>query len=250
MSQSLSSSRLVQTSVVLHDPRGGVLKASDGLLLQNDVSLCYLITWLQIFTDNYVAKYHPANDLVVRSVEIRFHNKQTYMTYPNLEGGLSYFNANGVVAASVSWPCDHSLMEQYWEAYRSMMQIGSDDQIKYPIIKVRTVKYMAGDSDGTDLKKSLGGGHMFVVDEEGLDVHRYFDHYGQPFPESLINLDEWLTKSDNKQLCNGTAEQQQTQTKSFDARMPRQNEEAPRAEGDDSLDFRAPQHGRFHRSSS
>lgn len=240
----------VQTSVVLHDPRGGVLKVSDGLLLQCDVSLCYLITWLQIFTDNYVAKYHPGNDLVVRSVEIRFHNKQTYMSYPNLEGGLSYFNANGIAAASVSWPCDNSLMEQYWEAYRTMMQLGSDDQIKYPIIKIRTVKYLAGDPNGTDVRKSLGGGHVFVVDEEDLDVHRYFDHYGLSFPESLIHLDEWLTESENQQLSQNTREQQQTQTESSDTRMPRQKEGPRRIEDDNWFDFREPQHGRFHRSSS
>jgi hypothetical protein len=234
----------VQTSVVLHDPHGGILKAGEGPILQVDVSLCYLITWLQIFTDNYVEKYLPGNDLVVRSVEIRFNNKLTYTSYPNLEGGLSYFNANGVAAASVNWPCDNSLMEQFWEYFRSLMQLGSDDQIKYPIIKVGTVKYLAGDSNGFEVYKPLGSGHIFVVDGKDLDVDRYYEHHGQPIPESLINLDQWLSESEDQQLQNAVL-QQQAQTGSHATQMPLQQGGAQNFGGDGSSGVQGPQHGKI-----
>jgi hypothetical protein len=202
----------IQTSIVLYDPRGEVVKAGEGLLLKEDVSLCYLITWLQIFTDNYRAKYNPGVELVIRSVEFRFRDKLAYMSYPNLEGGLSYYNDNGMATACVNWPCGNSLMEQYWEAFRSMMQLGGDDQIKYPIIKIRTVKYLAGDPYGIETKKRLGGGHVFVINEENLDVHRYFNRQGQQIPESLIQLDQWLTESENRHLSQDTVEESQTHT--------------------------------------
>lgn len=191
----LTSIPPMQTSVVLHDPRGGILKATEGLTLQSEVSLCYLITWLQIYTDNYVAKYHAGNDLVVRSVEIRFNNKQSYTKYPNLEGGLTYPIVSGVAIASVNWPCGDSSMERYWEAFRIMMQLGTEGQIKYPIIKVRTVKYQPGDLAGA---KILGDGHVFVVGGVDLDVQRYYLHHGQSIPDSLTELDSRLTESENK----------------------------------------------------
>lgn len=243
----LKSMPTIRTSVVLHDSRGSVVKATDGLLLQSDVSLCYLITWLQVFADNYVAKYYPGNDLVVTSVEIRFHNKKMYTSYPNLEGRLSYdFDDNGVAIACVNWLCGNSAMEQYWEAFRSMMQLGSDDQIKYPIIKVRTVKHLAGDPDRTGLNKSLGGGHIFVVGEEDLDVQQYYNHHGQPFPDSLTQLNKWLTESESQQLPQSNVKQQNPQSESDATRMPPQGK-AALARGAGHIGIKEPQHGECHR---
>ena len=246
----LKSMPSIETSVVLYDPRGGVLKACEGLHLSSDVSLCYLITWLQIFADNHVAKYHPGIDVVVRSVEIRFRNNPAYMSYPNLEGGLSYYNSNGIATACVNWSCDNSLMEQYWEVFRSVMQIGSDDQTKYPIIRVKTVKYLAGDSDGMKMKKPLGGGHVFVVNEEDLDLYQYFDRNGQRIPDSLIQLDQWPTESENKQISQEFAEAKQDQAGGHSNPAQLRREGAKQAGGNNALDLRKSQLGRVDKRSA
>jgi hypothetical protein len=242
----------ILTSVVLYNPRGGVLKASEGLLLQNDVSLCYLITWLQIFTDNCVAKYHSKDELVVKSVEIRFHNKKLSKTYPDLEGEVCYSAVDGTILASVNWPSDNSMMELYWEAYRSMMQLGSDEQIKYPILKVKTAKFLVGARDSAGARKGLGGGHKFAVGKENMDVSQYFDHQGQQIPDALRQLDQLLTASADRQLSRLVADQQHIQS-SQDAPVPVQKVGDQSVGGDDGegrLNFGGPEIGEFYRSAN
>jgi hypothetical protein len=196
----IQPTQTIHTSVVLYDQNDAILKICDGLLLKSDVSLCYLITWLQIFADNFMARHNPGVELMVKSVEIRFFNKNVHKDYPGLEGQLYYSEGYPRAVAGISWPCDNSSMEQYWEAYRNLLQMGFDKNIKYPIIKIKTAKLPARDAQLKDSKKGLGGNHKFLVGKESLDVDLYFGKMGQEVPDSLVQLDNLLTEVHKKKV--------------------------------------------------
>lgn len=160
------------TSVVLYDPNGSALTVTDGVVLQNDVSLCYLITWLQVLVDNFMIN-NDGGPLIIRSIEIRFRNPQIDRRYPALQGDIAYADSGMTVALSVSWPCGGSAPELYWDAYRSLMQLTSVELGLKPIMKIKTLKHQPAANNTADPKTNLIGGHKFVVSEK-LDIEKHF----------------------------------------------------------------------------
>lgn len=224
----------IGTSIVLYDKNGAVLKVSDGLLLKSDVSLCYLITWLQIFTDNFLVSDRYGEELLVKGVEIRFLMKHTHKTYPELQGTLCYSDVDPTAVVGVSWPCDNSILEQYWEAYRNLMQVGIDDHIRFPMLKIKTVKRLARDPHVKNPKSLLGGGHKFVVGKASLEVHQYFGQMKEKVPDSLVQLDKLLTEANNElviQNAQRTREMGPAQTRTHEASTRPNREETRRVGG-------------------
>jgi hypothetical protein len=194
------------TGVVLYEPRGTALIAGKGPQLSNKASICFLISWLQVFTDNFIARNHPGYSLVVRCVEFQVFDGEVYSRLPNLEGGLSYVKTGTMVSARVTWPSDGTLMEKYWELLRTQLRIGSDGMMKCPIIKIRTVKFYTDDYDGIPVAKTLGSGHLFLVNGQSLDIFHYFQLKGERVPRSITNLDDELTRAARQDVQQLAAE--------------------------------------------
>jgi hypothetical protein len=157
-------------SLVLYDPHGNALGVSEGLWLNRNVSLSYLITWLQIYLDKFMAKMRKGDELIIKSVGIRFRANKMAKSYPGLEGVVSYSDTGGTVSVSVEWPCRDSELEVYWEAYRNMMQLDIENGDQKPVLKIKTVKFFPGLADEKPFARAPGQGHVFVVGNKKLDI--------------------------------------------------------------------------------
>lgn len=243
----LQSMEPMSTSIVLYDQNGAALKSCDGPVLETHVSLCYLITWLQIFADNFLARHHPGVELVVKSVDIRFLTREKLTSYPGLEGEVCYSDTDPTAVVGVNWACNGSLVEQYWEAYRDLMQMRIDKHIKWPILKIKTAKLPAKASQFQfkASKTGFGGGHEFVVAGKGFGAKLYFEHMGQRFPDSLTQLDKLLTDKHMIQSAHTAAVMQSTWDRPRKVSALVTKEEGQYARGNESPSIREPEHSMF-----
>jgi hypothetical protein len=194
---------------VLKDPHGRTILVKEGFRIYEDVSLPYLITWVQTLIDKFLRNHSQQGkeEYLVQSVEITFpqpetnfqqsktydflQNKREFgqsarcpssrikkLFYPHLKGELAHPGAHDHNAAYVRWVLGGS-MEQYWMVLRNKVQFaGSKSENEISILTVHTTRRRGTWHRGIRLKKSIGAGHEFIMGDEVFGTYEFFVQQG------------------------------------------------------------------------
>lgn len=195
--------------IVLKDPHSRTLLIKEGFRIHGDVSLPYLIIWVQTLIDKFL-RNHPQQgkeEYLVQSVEITFPQPETNfqqsktcdilqketefgqsarysssrtkkLFYPHLKGELVHPGAHDHNAACVRWVLGGP-MEQYWMVLRNKVQFaGSKSENEIPILTVHTTRRRGTWHRGIRLKKSIGSGHEFIMGDEVFGTYEFFVQQG------------------------------------------------------------------------
>jgi hypothetical protein len=162
-----------EVDICIYDPIGMCLKVwnSGEMILTNATTMQNLIIELQSLIDRCCFELNMTDKYLILDIEMRVLNNGSMTGFPKLVGAPKWIGEErdgkkGALVESIVWMCDGGEMEQYWDAYWRMMQIGDAEQcIKKPMLKLRTLRKQEIEVGvgGDEIGAEEIGGHLFVT---------------------------------------------------------------------------------------
>jgi len=159
--------------VVLFDSKGASV-AVFALVVTNDVTLSWLVSWIQMFIDRWAVKTGNSEVLVLNSIKIRHSVERSVERYPPLRGvPVDERQTSGNYY--MKWECgDGTMNEAYWNVFRTLLQMGKHEERKpKPIFKSYTVGFPV-DNPPANLRNALGIAPSQKFQTKGMFPPMYF----------------------------------------------------------------------------